>query len=306
MALDPINLGSSPNDGTGDTLRAGGIKINLIISELWDTVTDGIVYKKGGIYVEESAASEYTLADFRNTSGNINAFANIFLGNDAATPYLQLRTSRQSGDAFIGNPADRKLKFFTNGLGNIRMTIDENGLITTPDTYNNTTVSAENMFIDSDGKQFRSTSSEKLKNILEPISGEYSSNIYKIAKETAIFYKSLCEGDNPDWTWYGLSAEKLAEIEPRLVHWGYWPEDYETLTRDIEVEKIVKSKIPFKKNKKIKVTKQEQYKVLKKSAKLSPVGVQYSRLVPLILVEMDRQNDKINELEKRLLKLENK
>jgi hypothetical protein len=34
MALQPINLGSAPNDGTGDPLRDGGTKINANFVDL--------------------------------------------------------------------------------------------------------------------------------------------------------------------------------------------------------------------------------------------------------------------------------
>lgn len=35
MAYDPINLGATANDGTGDKLRAGGVKINAMFAELY-------------------------------------------------------------------------------------------------------------------------------------------------------------------------------------------------------------------------------------------------------------------------------
>lgn len=38
MAYDPVDLGSAPNDGTGDDLRTGGGKINAMLSELYTLV----------------------------------------------------------------------------------------------------------------------------------------------------------------------------------------------------------------------------------------------------------------------------
>lgn len=41
MAKQTINVGSVANDGTGDTLRVGGITINSVINELYDALGDG-------------------------------------------------------------------------------------------------------------------------------------------------------------------------------------------------------------------------------------------------------------------------
>ena len=34
-----------------------------------------------------------------------------------------------------------------------------------------------------------------------------------------VWYRSLCDGDRKDWSWYGLIAEEVGAIDPRLVHW---------------------------------------------------------------------------------------
>ena len=40
MAYQGINTGSIPNDGTGDTLQAGAVKINANFTEVYDTLGD--------------------------------------------------------------------------------------------------------------------------------------------------------------------------------------------------------------------------------------------------------------------------
>ena len=40
MAKQNINVGVSANDGTGDTLRDGAIKINNVINELYSHIGD--------------------------------------------------------------------------------------------------------------------------------------------------------------------------------------------------------------------------------------------------------------------------
>ena len=275
MALDQINPGNSANDGTGTPLRTAAGYINNIISLMWDTITGGIEYTGGSIKISNSQ------------------------------PFIILNdTSPDDSPYLVANLGSFYINFNTQSATGAKFVLESDGSTKIKGVFDNTTASAENVNVQSDGSLLLSTSSERAKKDIVPISSEYSANIYQIAKKAAIFYKSLSKADNKDWTFYGLSAEKLALIEPRLVHFGYVQEDYETLTREIEVEEVVKSKNIFKKYNKIKVIKHEKYKSLKKDAKMTPVGVQYSRTIPLMLVEMDRQNDRINDLEKRLLALE--
>ena len=41
MALQSLGLGTLANDGTGDTLRSGGTKINANFTEIYTTLGDG-------------------------------------------------------------------------------------------------------------------------------------------------------------------------------------------------------------------------------------------------------------------------
>ena len=41
MALQSLGLGTLANDGTGDTLRSGGTKINSNFTEIYTTLGDG-------------------------------------------------------------------------------------------------------------------------------------------------------------------------------------------------------------------------------------------------------------------------
>ena len=62
------------------------------------------------------------------------------------------------------------------------------GYIFFPQTYNNTTANASNMYIGTDGMLYRSTSTEKYKTQIEPIGKEY---IDKILQIDGIWYRSL-------------------------------------------------------------------------------------------------------------------
>ena len=46
MAIDLLNLGTVANDRTGDTWRAGGTKINSMMTELYSEILDTLVVVK--------------------------------------------------------------------------------------------------------------------------------------------------------------------------------------------------------------------------------------------------------------------
>lgn len=83
-----------------------------------------------------------------------------------------------------------------------------------------TTASAANAFLNSGSSPanelLRSTSSIRYKtDVVDLDSGEAR----KILELRPITYKSLCQGDAKDLRWYGLLAEDVAKVLPRLVHY---------------------------------------------------------------------------------------
>ena len=152
--------------------------------------------------------------------------------------------------------------------------------------YNDTTATAANVVITSANVLQRSTSSKKFKTEIEDMDIDLARKIVDSIRP--IWYRSLCATDNKDWSWWGVLAEELAEIDPRLVTWGYWPEDYEA----------VETKLPDGST--------ENRAELKKDAKLSPVGVQYDRISVLMLKVMQADRERLDSMEARLAKLEAK
>ncbi len=123
-----------------------------------------------------------------------------------------------------------------------------------------TTANAANAFLDSGSSNqlLRTTSSIEYKKDIEPLDITYSKALTSL---TPIWYRSLAEADNPNWSWYGFSAEDVAAIDPRMVSWGFGTKDYEQV--EVNHGDGVKD-IKFK---------------LKKDAKTSPQGVLYERFV---------------------------
>lgn len=139
-----------------------------------------------------------------------------------------------------------------------------------------TTASAANAFLDSGASNslLRSTSSIKYKTAVESIDPTFN----KVLGLRPVWYRSLAAGDNPAWGFWGLIAEEVAAIDPKLVHYGYQEDQYETVKGDKGPEKRVKA---------------NQVK--------RPDGVQYERLTVLLLDVVQRQEKRIAALEAKLI-----
>lgn len=144
-----------------------------------------------------------------------------------------------------------------------------------------TTASAANAFLDSgnSNRLLRSTSSVRYKRGIEPLEDDYADAVLSL---NPCWYRSKAEHDNPDWSWYGLVAEEVAKIDPRLVHWAYFEDDYE----------LIETGIPEGQGPKFE-------KRVKEGAKKSPDGVMYERLSVLLLSVIQRMEKRIKVLESK-------
>lgn len=230
-----------------------------------------------------------TIPDFRDNTyaiqigslGNIFAetsptiTSNILIGNSPVWQY-------QTDGAGSGISINDDINFFTvaNGTaGNSatllsQLLIENAGNIKSTAIYNNTTGSAANVFVDSNGLLSRSTSSIKYKTNIEPLENNYADAILNLKP---VWYRSTSKNDNPNWSWYGFIAEDVAKIEPRLVHF----KTYEVKTN--EEGKRVETKLQ------------------------QPIAesVAYDRIVPHLVNIIKRQKNEIEEIKQRLMALEN-
>jgi len=155
-----------------------------------------------------------------------------------------------------------------------RLRIDNAGILFSVPTYNNTTSSTTNYLIISSGGQiYRSTSSIAYKKDVEDIEDAYADAILNLRP---VWYRSTCEGDNPNHSHWGFIAEEVELVDPRLCSF----KDVE-VTYDEEGKQVV---TPLD----------------------TPVvdGVDYAALTPLLLNLIKRQKKQIEEMEARLSALE--
>ena len=157
-----------------------------------------------------------TMPNGTSQNAGFQAFANAAdLENSARATFAVVGgVSVFVGSERTGSAPYLPLALSTGGLD--RLTIATTGEITTLGIYASTTASAANVFVDATGLLQRSTSSEQYKSDIEPMSIGYAELAYELQP---IWYRSKCENDSPEWSWWGFSAEQAATVDPRLVHW---------------------------------------------------------------------------------------
>jgi hypothetical protein len=245
-----------------------------------------------------------TVAGSLTVGGNLTVGADIV--KNTATGYVAI----YGGDAYNtgagivaygGSHATtpNQLWLVNNGF-QTRLLIEQNGAVKLPGIT--TTASAANAFLDSGASNnlLRSTSSLAYKDNVEPIDPAIAARVLDLEP---IWYRSKAAADRNDWSWYGLGAEQVAAIDPRLVHWGYHDDDYEDV--DVPREMYVTHEIdgePVQVLKAVMVTERR----LKAGAVKKPDGVMYDRIGVLILawLKNERLVERLKDIELRLAQTE--
>ena len=199
----------------------------------------------------------------------------VFAGNDHDN-VGDIYCSRDGGTWTQGSSQPTRLVFSTTADGasapTERMRIDSVGRFSCQGIYDNTSAVSGNVTVNSSGRLQRATSSSKYKTNIETLEDSYAD---AVSGCRPVWYRSTCEGDNPNHGWWGFIAEEVAEIDPRLVHW-----------------------------KTVEVTYDEKGSAVETPCDPEPEGVAYDRFVPHLLNLIKRQKEQIEAMETRLTALE--
>jgi len=160
-----------------------------------------------------------------------------------------------------------------------------------------TTGSAANAFIDNGASPanqlLRSTSSARFKTDIEPLDSAIADRVLREAQP--IWYRSKAGNDRlPDGTamsFYGLTAEAMAQIDPRLVSWTWRPEDIEAVETVDDVPDTDENGATI-----IRQERRVEHRPVPGAARI-PDGVMYDRLAVMLLDIVRRQDARIAALE---------
>ncbi|MCO5091548.1 DUF2793 domain-containing protein [Bosea sp. (in: a-proteobacteria)] len=127
--------------------------------------------------------------------------------------------SGYSGRAEIGLVGDDDLGFRVSSDGSLwqeALRIAAGGAVSFPSV--GTTAAAANAVLDSGtgNALLRSTSSRRYKRDIQPLAPEVADRVLALSP---VRYRSAAVRDRAEWSWYGLLAEDVAAVDPRLVHW---------------------------------------------------------------------------------------
>ena len=154
----------------------------------------------------------------------------------------------------------------------VGMTLDTDGYLSVPKAYAATTSGAANLHILSNGAIIRSVSSIKYKTEVEDAWLDYAKKLYDLRP---VYYKSLGEFDNPDWSYWGFIAEEVAEVDARLAQFKTTEISYDENNERVETQ----------------------------LAEPEVEGVQYDRMVPLLLMLIKDQKEQSETLKSEVATL---
>lgn len=212
--------------------------------------------------------------------GGTDGFSRLFWGGTSNA--IRVTNSNGQIDFIIGGGFNHRMisggDLFLGGDLDCRDLQPRRDIIS-PWTQSQTTSNDPNVYISSGGFFRRSTSALKYKKDIENLWFSVSENILNLRP---IWYRAQNTNDDndPDWSYVGLIAEEVDEIEPRLVHYKTQETvEEEVINEDGETE--------------IKTTIVDLDEPV-------PEGVQYARLAVFLLPIIKDLRERVINLEEEI------
>jgi hypothetical protein len=244
-----------------------------------------------GRYSANSASASFNFVKSRAALGGHVAIVSgdqlgaIHFDGDTGTAFeLGARIFASADGTPAAGSMPSRLSFATSPSGSAtpveRLRIAADGRTSFPTA--GTTAAAANAVLDSatGNSLLRSTSSRRYKRDIELLDPAAADRVLDL---TPVRYRSAAPQDRAEWSWYGLLAEDVAAVDPRLVHWGYQEDQYDTPAKD---------------------GADAGERCLHPGAQLRPDAVQYDRLSVLLIDVVRRQRTTIAGLTARVDALE--
>jgi len=187
------NLVQFQKDGT--TVGSIGTAVGYLTAGTGDT---GLLFNSADDAVQPWNISTNSARDASIDLGrSTHRFKNLYLSGNA---YADNFIGTNDTDTFIAMTGSDLIRFFTGNTERLR--ISDIGELTSTPTYNNTTAAAANMYIASNAKLYRSTSSARYKNTIQ----DASFGLSEAMSLRPVTYKGNNDGDV---VYGGLIAEEV-------------------------------------------------------------------------------------------------
>lgn len=247
-------------DGTALFSKDTGTEEVTVRTQTTSTSGSTLVFQKS----RGSAASPTTVTD-GDTVGRIRFEG--YTGSAYETGFeIVCEAKTQTGGTGLEN------SFIINNGGAERLRIGNLGSLICLGVYDNTVASGDSVSVSSTGQLQRITSSIKYKTSVETLEDSYADALLGCRP---VWYRSTCEGDNAEHSFWGFIAEEVAAIDPRLVNF-----------------------------KTVEVTYDDESRAIETPCTPEPESVMYDRFVPHLLNLIKRQKTAIEALEARVAALE--
>lgn len=241
------------------------------------------------VHIESTDAEALIAFSDSTSTGNWYDRRLGVVGNDMSfwTSNQRRMTIDSSGKVGVGTTAPNDMLDVggTANVGSFRVHASGGGesfrvvgtVVRSTNIVNLTTASAANVFISTaNNSMYRSTSSAKYKTDIETLEDEYADIVFELRP---VWYRSTTGNDPEEYSYYGLIAEEVAQVDPRLVHFGATADCGCVENEDGHIE-------------------HEQ------ACLTEPEGVFYERLVPHLINVVQRQQAQIDALTARIEALE--
>ena len=187
-AAERMRIDSSGNVVIGGTTAYG--RLNL--------------HGTGSTTASLTGIQESSFTSYDDNGGNAGSISGFFNFKSTTGIGGGMGIIRESASDWGTNVAFYTHPTTTSNIGDLteRMRIDSSGILFTTPTYNDTTANSANVFVGSDGRLSRSTSSRKYKNTIT----DATKGLAEVKTLRPVTYKSNNDGDT---VFYGLIAEEV-------------------------------------------------------------------------------------------------
>ena len=236
----------------------------------------GIGTSSPGYPLTVAGSADATIAVIADT----NDSSIINLGDTSNGVVGRIEYDHSDNSMRLHTAATERMRIASSGAVSIAAS-SGNGYLSVQQAYNGTTSSAVNMHILSNGNFLRSTSSGRYKTDIEDAEMSYAEELYNLRP---IYFRSLCTVDNPEHSHWGFVAEEVAEIDPRLCFFK---------TKEVVLDDEGNQTF-------------DDDGVLVETELEEPIveGVQYDRMIPLLLMLLKAEKDKVETLQTKVTTLE--